>query len=158
MFLSETWIKENDAFDFNISGYTCEHLNAHKHVTQRKGRHSGGITVYYKDNLKGKVSVVEKSKYGFICIKLESELFKHGQNVFICSLYTLHIETIITFTSRLTISKYWKHLYPNMNVLVNYTSREISTHVLAIPKMKTDSNETITCRKLNTNISMYKQE
>ena len=51
VFLSETWIKERDAFDFNISGYTCEHLYAHKHITQRKGRHSGGITVHYQDYL-----------------------------------------------------------------------------------------------------------
>ena len=157
MFLSETWIKENDAFAFNISGYTCEHLYAHKHVTQRKGRHSGGITVYYKDYLKGKVSVVEKSKYGFICIKLESELFKHGQNVFICSLY------IPPHRNNNSIHEQIDHFelletYPNMNVLVNYTSREMSTHVLAISKMKTDSKETITSRKLNTNISMHKQE
>ena len=45
----------------------------------------------------------------------------------IAAYISLHMETIITYTSKFTTSKYWKNLYPNINVLINYTSGEISS-------------------------------
>ena len=85
--LSETWLKDTDTFDYSIRGYECDHLPANKPSTRKKGRHSGGISIYYKEHLKGQISIVEKSTHGFILLKIKSELFSHGQNVYLCSVY-----------------------------------------------------------------------
>ena len=45
-----------------------------------------------------------------------------------------------------------------MNVLINHTALAMPTHVLAIPKMKTHSNESTTSEKMSTIMSMSRSE
>jgi hypothetical protein len=48
---------------------------------------SGGISLYYKSNLKDKISVVESHQCGIIWTKTCKTLFYFNNDVFICSTY-----------------------------------------------------------------------
>ena len=51
---------KNDLTNFDIEGYCCDHVFASKSLGTTKGRYSGGISVYYRLELKDYVSVAEK--------------------------------------------------------------------------------------------------
>ena len=70
MFLSETWISKNDSINLDIEGYLSTHISGNKSQRTRKGCYSGGISVYYKTDLKNYVTVLEKQQCGIIWLKV----------------------------------------------------------------------------------------
>ena len=54
IFLSETWISESacNTVNLDIDGYSCMHIPGNKSKRSSRGRCSGGISVYYKTELK----------------------------------------------------------------------------------------------------------
>ena len=46
--LGETWLNKNDETNYDIKGFLCDHVFASKSLGARKGRYSGGISVYYR--------------------------------------------------------------------------------------------------------------
>ena len=85
--LQETWLSSYSHFNLNIQGYESEHLFGNKSVNTRKGRYSGGISIYFKSKLKGKIQIVEKEQCGIMWIKLCKTLFTFDSDVYICSSY-----------------------------------------------------------------------
>jgi hypothetical protein len=87
--LGETWLNENDVTIQNagIQGYECEHVYGMKSTGSKRGRYSGGVSIYYKDNLKKYVEVIEKSKYGYMWIKLDKQLFDFDEDVYMSYIY-----------------------------------------------------------------------
>ena len=55
-----TWISKQCNANLNIHGYESVHIPENKRTNVRKGRISGGITVYYKTELKNDISVVKQ--------------------------------------------------------------------------------------------------
>ena len=53
----------------------------------RRGRYSGGISIYYKKHLEDKISIVEKDQNGIIWLKLCKSLFSFNEDVYICCCY-----------------------------------------------------------------------
>ena len=52
-----------------------------------KGRFCGGISFYFRSDLKKYISVVESNQCGIIWIKISKELFPFDDDVFICHTY-----------------------------------------------------------------------
>ena len=57
-------------FNLEIKNYTCEHLYGNKAENTKKGRFSGGISIYYKNNLKNHIQIIEKDQCGIIWFKM----------------------------------------------------------------------------------------
>ena len=53
----------------------------------RKGRQSGGISVYFREELSDKISIVEKHDFGIMWIKISNELFHFNEDVYLCYVY-----------------------------------------------------------------------
>ena len=87
MFLSETWISKTDSINLDINGYLSTHISGNKSQHTRKGRYSGGISVYYRTDLKNYVTVLEKQQCGIIWLKLSSALFPFDEDVYLCNIY-----------------------------------------------------------------------
>ena len=87
MLLNETWISKNDNINLDIQGYTSEHLFGNKSIGTKKGRYSGGISIYYKNFLKEKIKVVEKNQIGILWLKISKDIFSFNQDVYICISY-----------------------------------------------------------------------
>ena len=87
LLLQETWINSKINLNLNLNGYFCHHIFGTKSPGAKKGRYSGGISVYAKNYLKDKLEIVEKNSTGLLWIKLTSELFSFNEDVFICSVY-----------------------------------------------------------------------
>ena len=85
--LSETWTSKKHTTDLEIQGYDSFHIYGHKSPGVRKGRQSGGISVYYRNCLKHKLSVVEQNNLGIIWLKLNGELFPFNEDIYICHTY-----------------------------------------------------------------------
>lgn len=85
--LGETWLNKNDNINCDIQGFECEHLYARKSLGVRKGRYSGGISLYYKSYLKQYIKVVEQSPYGLFCFKVSSEILATDMDLFVCYCY-----------------------------------------------------------------------
>ena len=85
--LQETWLSSNSHFNLNIQGYECEHVYGNKSVNTRKGRYSGGLSIYFKSKFKDKIQILEKHQCGIIWIKLCKTLFSFDTDVYICSSY-----------------------------------------------------------------------
>ena len=83
----ETWYNKNDPYDLSINGYECDHVFARKSQGAKSGRYSGGVSVYYKSYLKNYVSVVEKSEYGLVWIKIDKSILYSTEDAFICNVY-----------------------------------------------------------------------
>lgn len=73
--------------NLDIDGYSCVHIPGNKSKRSSRGRCSGGISVYYKTDLKIHISIVEKQQCGIIWIKLSSVLFPFNDDVYICHVY-----------------------------------------------------------------------
>lgn len=71
----------------DIKGYIHDFIPGNKSKRTRKGRYSGGISVYYKSELKNHITVLEKQQCGIIWLKLCSELFPFEDDVYICNIY-----------------------------------------------------------------------
>lgn len=87
LLLSETWLTSKDGYNLEIEGYKCEHIFGNKSRNTRKGRVSGGISVYYKSCLGDKIKVIEKTQCGILWIKLLRDLFPVNEDIFICHTY-----------------------------------------------------------------------
>ena len=87
MFLSETWISKTDSMNLDIKGYLSTHISGNKSQRTRKGRYSGGISVYYRTDLKNYVTVLEKQQCDIIWLKLSSALFPFDEDVYLCNVY-----------------------------------------------------------------------
>lgn len=85
--LNETWLTKKDNFNFEIQGYTCEHIFGNKSAGAKKGRFSGGISIYYKNCFKDKIKVIEKNQSGVMWLKILKEVFSFDQDVYICVAY-----------------------------------------------------------------------
>ena len=70
LLLCETWISKKHTSNLNIEGYECFHLFGNKSVGTKKGRFSGGISVYFRSKYKDKISIVEKNDNGIIWLKI----------------------------------------------------------------------------------------
>ena len=53
----------------------------------KKCRQSGGISVYFREELKDEISIVEKNDFGIIWIKLSNKLFHFNEDVYLCYVY-----------------------------------------------------------------------
>ena len=83
--MNETWISDRDRTNFDIYGFSCEHLYGNR--TRNRGRLSGGITFYYRNELRKFIKVVQKEQCGIIRVKISADLFPFDQDVFICHIY-----------------------------------------------------------------------
>ena len=63
------------------------HIFGNKSPNARKGRLSGGISLYFRDYLTDKITVVEQNQNGIMWIKIRQELFEHNQDVYLCNVY-----------------------------------------------------------------------
>ena len=87
VFLSETWIKKDDQTNLEIKGFTSEHIYGKKYSKAKRGRCSGGISVYFKSDLKGHVKIIEKSDQGFLWLKVSKDILSDGEDVYFCNVY-----------------------------------------------------------------------
>lgn len=76
LLLSETWLTKKDHLNFDINGYISEHIFGNKSAGVKKGRYSGGISIYYKNCLKDKIKVLEKRQTGIMWIKFLKTFFR----------------------------------------------------------------------------------
>lgn len=87
MILSETWLSKTTSYNLDINGFDSFHLFGNRSRNARKGRYSGGISIYYKYELKNKISLIETNQIGIVWIKLCKSLFSFNEDVYICSVY-----------------------------------------------------------------------
>ena len=81
--LVETWQSNND---LNIDGF-CSFSKC-RQASGKAKRHSGGITVLVKSNLRKGVKFLDKeSNEEFVWWKLEKDFFNMTQDLFVCSVY-----------------------------------------------------------------------
>ena len=80
--LSKTW--KADTSKLNIEGFWdySQVRPRHKNAT----RHSGGITIIAKHNIRPELKLVENSE-GFLWIRLEQSFFKLENDIFLCGAY-----------------------------------------------------------------------
>ena len=83
----ETWLNENDCFNLDIPGYHAEHIFGKKSKHTKRGRFSGGISVYYKNELKNHIKLLETSCHGFIWLKIKKELLCFQEDVILGHVY-----------------------------------------------------------------------
>jgi exonuclease III len=87
IFLSETWLSSDEHSNFDINGFYCVHIFGSKSKNTKKGRHSGGITFYYRKQFKNYIHIVDKLKQGIIWVKISKEMLTLDEDVFICHCY-----------------------------------------------------------------------
>ena len=87
LLLSETWIGKSENSNLDIEGYSCEHIFGNKSRGTKKGRFSGGISVYYKNCYRDKIHVIEKHQCGILWLKIQNDVFLFNEDVYICNLY-----------------------------------------------------------------------
>lgn len=84
---SETWISDKHLINLEINGFDSFHIFGHKSHGVKKGRQSGGISVYFREQYKNKISVIEKNNFGIIWLKFHHDLFRFNEDVYICHAY-----------------------------------------------------------------------
>ena len=78
---------KKDHLNYDIKGYNSEHNFGNKSAGVKKGRYSGGISIYYKNCFKDKIKVLEKRQTGIMWIKISKDTFSFNQDVYICITY-----------------------------------------------------------------------
>jgi exonuclease III len=86
--LSETWTNSNDPFSLDIDGFVSDHVYGRKSASKR-GRCSGGVSVYYRSNLKDHISVTEKCSNNIVWVKLSGSLFDFDCDVIVGGVYII---------------------------------------------------------------------
>ena len=84
-------MSKNTSYNLNIQGYETYHLFGNKSDNARKGRYSGGITVYYKSELHEKIKIVEEKQIGIIWMKLCKSLFNFNTDVYFFVVHIFHL-------------------------------------------------------------------
>lgn len=64
--VKETWILPNTHYHLDIKGFISSHTYGIKSVHARKGRFSGGISVYFRSFSSYKIKIIEKNLCGFM--------------------------------------------------------------------------------------------
>ena len=59
------------------------HIFGQKSIGTKKGRLSGGLSLYFISELKNHISVIERNNFGIIWIKIDNELFKFNEDIYI---------------------------------------------------------------------------
>ena len=67
--LTETWISQKTCYNLDIRDYSSIHLYGNKSPHTRKGRFSGGISVYFKSYINGQISSAEKTSNRYTLVK-----------------------------------------------------------------------------------------
>ena len=57
-FFAETWFSNTTCVNLGIKGYECFHMYDNKTQNVKKGRYSGGLSIYYKQTLAKNVEIV----------------------------------------------------------------------------------------------------
>ena len=84
IFLLETWANSNSSV--NLSGYVAHNFNR-KYQHKRARRCSGGILLYYKEDLKEGIKIIKNDYNTIIWVKLDHKFFKLENDVYICGTY-----------------------------------------------------------------------
>ena len=87
LLFNETWLSSKDQSNLEIDEYKSVHIFANKSPGVRKGRLSGGISLYSRQCYADKIKVVEQHQNGILWIKIQNDLFHHDQDVFLCHVY-----------------------------------------------------------------------
>ena len=87
LLFGETWINSHDPVNLSIPGFECAHVFAQKSRGAKCGRSSGGVSVYFKSNLKQYISVVDKSDCGIIWLKIDQSILEFDEDAYICYIY-----------------------------------------------------------------------
>lgn len=85
--LSETWLNKKQPLNTDINGYISYHVYGNKRSGTNKGRFSGGLSIYYKNELSDNISIVETNQYGIVWLKLKQDLFSVESDMYLCHTY-----------------------------------------------------------------------
>lgn len=81
--VSETWVSKKDHLNLDIQGYTSEHIPGNKSAGAKKGRYSGGISIFYKNFLKDKIQIVDKNQIGILWVKILKDVLVSDQDIYV---------------------------------------------------------------------------
>ena len=84
LLFSETWHKR--LTDLNLFGFHSFRLSRPKGNKKAK-RYSGGLVVFFKDWLYGKIEPVKTDNRGILWMKLKREFFSLERDIYICLTY-----------------------------------------------------------------------
>ena len=85
--LSETWLHDKISQNLEIQGYECFHLYGNKSFGVKKGRFSGGISVYFRSDLKPYIEILEANKNGVVWVKISENILALDSDIYLCSAY-----------------------------------------------------------------------
>ena len=85
--MSETWLNEKHSENLSLQGFECIHVFGQKRTGVKKGRLSGGLSVYFKTELKKDISVIETNKSGILWLKINETLLSSNNDLYICHVY-----------------------------------------------------------------------
>ena len=85
--MSETWLSEKNSENLSIQGFENIHIFGQKRTGVKKGRLSGGLSVYFKTELKKNISVIETNKHGIVWLKIDKNLPSSNIDSYICHVY-----------------------------------------------------------------------
>ena len=71
---SETWTNFKTVVNLDINGYESVHIHGQKSPNVKKGRQSGGISVFFNYELKQYISIVEQNKHGIIWLEIKNDI------------------------------------------------------------------------------------
>ena len=96
-------------FNLNIQGYCVEHLFGNKAPNTTRGRYSGGISIYFKSKLNGKITIVDKHQIGIVWLKICKSVFHFDEDVYICCTYIPPRESSILTQGNINIFDLIEH-------------------------------------------------
>ena len=103
VFLSETWLSNKETMNFDIPGFCSELIPGNKTKNTTKGRYSGGLAFYYKNNLKNCTSIVKTNQTGILWIKVNEQLFPFDQELYICHIYVPPTDSKVLTSSNIDL-------------------------------------------------------
>ena len=86
-FFNETWLANKTLYNLDIEGYKCIHILGNKSSNAKKGRYSGGISLYYRDQFTDKIKIIEQNQTGILWIKILRDVFEFNEDVYLCNIY-----------------------------------------------------------------------
>ena len=86
-FFNETWLASNECVNLEIQEYKSIHIFGNKSPRAKKGRHSGGISLYFRDYLTDKIKIMEQKQCGILWVKILRDIFEFNEDVYMCHIY-----------------------------------------------------------------------
>ena len=86
-FFNETWLASKECVNLEIQGYKSIHIFGNKSPRAKKGRHSGGISLYFGDYLTDKIKIMEQKQCGILWVKILRDIFEFNEDVYMCHIY-----------------------------------------------------------------------